>query len=176
MNAHKFNMYAGAVIGSTLFFLLVNFFADLVYIGRGHHEEPLAFAVAVEESTEAATAEAGVDYAALVAAASAAEGEKVFGKCKACHQVADGANGVGPFLWGVVGRDIASAPGYSYSDSLSGIDGNWTLDKLMHFLESPKGFAAGTKMSFAGLKKPEDWINLIVYLNEADGSPEPLTE
>jgi cytochrome c len=177
MDSHKVNMVAGGVIGSLLLYLLIGFFADLIYVGKGHSEhEQLAFAVEVAETEGAGHEAAEVDWAALVAAADPADGEKSFGKCKACHQVADGANGVGPHLWGVVGRDIASVGGYGYSDALTGLEGNWTLEALSGFLESPKGYASGTKMSFAGMKKVEDRVNLIVYLNEADGSPEPLTE
>ena len=98
----------------------------------------------------------------------------MFRKCRACHKVEEGKNGVGPSLWSVVGRPIASVDGYSYSDALSGLEGSWTLADLDAFLTKPKDYAPGTKMAFAGLKKPEDRINLIVYLNEEDGSPEPL--
>jgi cytochrome c2 len=173
MDSHKLNMYAGAVIGSLLFFLLLGFFSDLIYVGRGHSEhEALAFAVDVEETAAAGgETEASVDWAALVAAADPANGEKVFGKCKACHQIADGANGVGPTLWGVVGSDIAATDGYSYSDALTGMDGNWDLEHLSDFLAAPKAYAPGTKMGFAGIKKIQDRVDLIVYLNQADGTP-----
>ena len=178
MNSHNFNMYAGAIIGSVLFFLLLGFFSDLIFVGRGGHDnEPLAFAVEIEGGageTEGGHEEAAVDYAALVAAADLAKGEGLYKKCKACHKLEDGVNAVGPSLWGIVGRDIASAEGYAYSGSLSDIEGTWTLEMLQAFLESPKGMAADTKMSFKGLSKVEDRVNLIVYLNQADGSPEPL--
>ena len=175
MDSQKVNLYVGAIIGSLLFFLLLNFFTDLIYIGRGAHEgEPLAFAVEVEDAIDGEDAAEAIDYAALIGAADLARGKKLFGKCKACHQVADGANGVGPHLWGVVGRDIASAAGYSYSNTLTGLEGDWNLENLSAFIESPKGFAPGTKMGFGGIKKVEDRVNLIVYLNQADGSPEPL--
>jgi cytochrome c2 len=174
MNSTKVNMYVGTIIGSLLFFLLLGFFSELIYVGRGHPEhEALAFAIEIEAEAEEAE-EAGTDFAALVAAAELAKGEKLFSKCKACHKVEDGANGVGPHLWGVVGRDIASVAGFSYSDTLAGIDGNWDLETLQAFLEAPKAFAPGTKMAFKGLPKIEDRINLIVYLNEADGSPAEL--
>jgi cytochrome c2 len=171
-------MYAGAIIGSVLFFLLLGFFSDLIFVGRGGHDnEPLAFAVEIEGGageTEGGHEEAAVDYAALVAAADLAKGEGLYKKCKACHKLEDGVNAVGPSLWGIVGRDIASAEGYAYSGSLSDIEGDWTLETLQAFLESPKGMAADTKMSFKGLSKVEDRVNLIVYLNEADGSPVEL--
>jgi cytochrome c2 len=176
MNSHKINMYAGATIGSLLVFLLLGFFSDLIYVGSGHTEhEPLAFAVEIEgEETEGGHEEAAVDFAALVASADLGKGEGLFKKCKACHKLEDGVNAVGPSLWGIVGRDIASAEGYAYSGSLSDIEGTWTLEMLQAFLESPKGMAADTKMSFKGLSKVEDRVNLIVYLNEADGSPVEL--
>jgi len=176
MDSHKFNMVAGGAIGSLLLYLLLGFFAELIYVGGGHHEhEVLAYAVEVEEA-EADAGEAEIDWAALVAAADPVAGEKVFKKCKACHQVADGATGVGPHLWSVVGRPIGSVADFGYSGDLADHGGDWTLENLQAFLKSPKTFAPGTKMNFAGLRKPEDQINVIVYLNEADGSPEPLTE
>ncbi|MFQ5565955.1 MAG: c-type cytochrome [Paracoccaceae bacterium] len=179
MNSHKVNMYVGTIIGSLLFFLLLGFFSELIYVGRGHSEhDPLAFAIEVEEEA-AETAEAEedtVDFAALVAAADPAAGEKLFSKCKACHKVEDGANGVGPFLWGVVGRPIGSVAGFKYSDSLANHGGDWSLENLLGFLEAPKTWAPGTKMAFKGMPKIEDRINLIVYLNEADGSPIELAE
>ncbi|MHA1527840.1 MAG: c-type cytochrome [Alphaproteobacteria bacterium] len=176
MNSHKLNMYVGSIIGSLLFFLLLGFFSELIFAGRGHPEhEVQAFAIEIEAEAETGEAEeAGVDIAALVAAADLANGEKLFSKCKACHKVEDGKNGVGPHLWGVVGRDIASVAGFGYSDTLAGIDGNWDLEALQAFLEAPKSFAPGTKMAFKGLPKIEDRINLIVFLNEADGSPAEL--
>jgi cytochrome c len=179
MNSQKFIMYAGTIIGSLLVFLLLGFFSELIFVGRGNPEhEPLAFAIEIEiETEEAAEAEqAGVDFATLVAAADLAKGEKLFAKCKACHKLTDGANAVGPFLWGVVGRPIGTAPGFKYSDGIASHGGTWSLDNLLGFLEAPKTWAPGTKMVFKGLPKIEDRINVIVYLNELDGSPEPLTE
>ena len=177
MNSQKINMFASAIIGSLLFFLLLGFFSELIF-GGGHEEgELLAYAVEVEEAESGGgDEEMAIDWSALVAAADVAAGEKLYSRCKACHKLTDGTNGVGPFLWGVVGRDIGAVAGYNYSDALTGLDGDWNLENLQAFLESPKKFAPGTKMSFGGLKKIEDRISLIVYLNEADGSPDPLAE
>ncbi len=176
MNSHKVNMYVGTIIGALLVFLLLGFFSELIFVGGGGEEnEQLAFAIEIE--VEAGdTEEAAVDVAALIAAADVARGEKLFGKCKACHKLTDGANGVGPFLWGVVGRPIGTASGYNFSAEMADHGGNWSLDNLLGFLEAPKKWAPGTKMAFKGLPKIEDRINVIVYLNEADGSPAPLTE
>ena len=174
MDSHKINMYAGGIIGSLLLFLLLGFFSDLIYVGRGHSgHEQLAFAVEVAE-TDTAHEEVATDWAALIAAADLAKGETLFKKCKACHKIEEGVNGVGPSLWGVVDRDIASIAGFAYSDSLSGLEGGWNFENLQAFLESPKGMAADTKMTFKGLSKEQDRANLIVYLNQADGTPAEL--
>jgi cytochrome c len=98
-------------------------------------------------------------------------------KCAACHNFEDGApNKIGPNLWGVVGRDIAALPDFSYSSALSEKEGDWSYEALSEFVASPKGWAPGTKMTFAGLKKPQDRADLILYLRSLSGSPEPLPE
>jgi cytochrome c len=102
------------------------------------------------------------------AAGDAAEGEKVFRKCKACHAVGDGAeNKVGPALNGIVGGPMAAADGFKYSEVLTGFAAEgkvWTPEELSSFLEKPRNYAKGTKMSFAGLRKEEDRMNVIAYL------------
>ena len=172
-----FGKTVGAVLGALLLLMLFNFATGKIYGTRhGSHDEEHVYAFAVEtgvEVVEEAEPEP-TDYAALVASADIGAGEKVFNKCKSCHKVEDGAGGVGPHLWGIVGRDIAALDGFSYSGDLANAEGDWTLEELSAFLENPKGYAPGTKMNFKGLSKPEDRVNLIVWLNEADGSPIPL--
>ncbi|MEM0921926.1 MAG: c-type cytochrome [Pseudomonadota bacterium] len=165
-------VWIGSAVGAVLVFMLLGFFSGKIFgHGGGHSEdEPLAFALEIEE-TVVVEEEPTIDLAALAMAADLDAGEKVFAKCRACHKMADGENGVGPHLWGVVGRGIGSVGGYSYGDHLASVGGEWDLASLSGFLENPKGWAPGTKMSFAGLKKPEDRVNLIAWMNEADGSP-----
>ena len=81
-----------------------------------------------------------------------------------CIMQEDGANAVGPHLFAVVDRDIASVAGFGYSGALSNAEGAWTVENLSAFLESPKGFAPGTTMGFSGLKKLKDRANVIAYL------------
>lgn len=98
----------------------------------------------------------------------AEDGEKVFRKCMACHAVGpDAKNKVGPVLNGVVGRAVAAVPDFQYSDVLVqlGADGTvWTPAELAAFLETPRDYAKGTKMSFAGLRKEEERADVIAYL------------
>ncbi|MEM7211523.1 MAG: cytochrome c family protein [Pseudomonadota bacterium] len=177
MDSGEFNKIAGGVLAMFLVFLLLNFAGGKIYgTGEGGHhgEEVLAYAVELDTGDAEAEEEEEIDLAALVASADPAKGEKVFNKCKSCHKVEDGANGLGPTLWGVVNRDIGSVDGFGYSNTLAELPGNWDLAALDGFLANPKGYAKGTSMGFAGLKKPEDRVNLIVWLNEADGSPDAL--
>lgn len=123
-----------------------------------------------------AAAPATANFETLLASADPAAGEKVFGKCKACHNAEKGgANQVGPNLWGVIGRPIAQHEGFSYSQALSSHAGaTWTYDELNSYLTSPKAWAPGTKMTFAGLNKPEERANVIAYLRTKSDSPPPL--
>lgn len=102
------------------------------------------------------------------AAGDAEKGERVFRKCKACHAVGDGAeNKVGPVLNGIVGRQMASVDGFKYSKVMAekGAAGDvWTVEDLAAFIEKPRSYMKGTKMSFAGLRKEKDRVNLIAYL------------
>lgn len=110
-----------------------------------------------------------------LASADPAKGEAVFKKCAACHvAAAGGANGIGPNLWAVMGAPIGKhAAGFAYSEALAGKGGNWDWKAMDAWLASPRAFAPGTKMTFAGLGSPEDRANLVVYLNK-QGSNLPI--
>jgi len=100
------------------------------------------------------------------------EGAKVFRKCKSCHMVGDGArNRTGPVLNGVVGHPAGAAEGFKYSKAMAeaGASGLvWTEAELAAYLEKPKKYMKGTKMSFAGLRKEEDRIAIIEYLRSVE--------
>ncbi|MCV2867640.1 c-type cytochrome [Defluviimonas sp. WL0002] len=158
----------GALCGALLVFLLGNWAAESLYHTgpEAHAGEEVAQAYSIDtgasEGGEAA-AEEGPSFEELLASADAGAGEKVFGKCKACHKL-DGSNGTGPHLDGVVGRAVGGVAGFSYSDAMAGHGGNWEPAELDHFLANPKGAVPGTKMSFAGLPKAQDRADLIAYL------------
>ncbi len=118
--------------------------------------------------------ESAVPLANLLAAADPAKGETVFAKCAACHTIdAGGANGIGPNLYGALGKAHGHVAGFAYSDALKSVPGNWTFEAMDAWLASPRKYAPGTKMSFAGLSSAEDRANLIVYMNNM-GSNLPL--
>jgi cytochrome c len=156
----------GALCGSLLVFLLGSWAAEeLFHTGGGHgDDEHLAgYVIEIEDAGEVEEVEE-VDFAELIAAADIGKGEKVFGKCRACHKLEDGANGTGPHLFNTVNRDKGSIDGFGYSATLASMEGVWGYDELNAFLENPKGYVLGTKMSFSGLKKDTDRANLIAYL------------
>lgn len=100
------------------------------------------------------------------------KGERLFRRCVACHTADEGGpNRIGPNLYGVYGTDIAAKNDFRYSKALSAIDGVWNEDNLNAFLLSPRTFARGTKMAYAGLRKTEDRANLIAWL-KLQGSAE----
>ncbi|MHA3980635.1 c-type cytochrome [Halovulum sp. GXIMD14794] len=112
----------------------------------------------------------GVDE--LLATADPAAGEKAFRQCKACHTVEEGgASRVGPNLWSVVGRDVASADDFKYSKQLQDYGGSWTVERLDAFLENPRDAVPGTRMSFRGIKDAADRADMIAYLNANSSAP-----
>ena len=142
--------------------------------GKYYHSEDPEKPGYVIEAAEAAGAEAGPSLNTLLATADIAAGEKVFAKCVACHTINQGgANGVGPNLYGVVGKPHAAHAGFAFSPALKAVPGNWTFESMDEWLKSPKKYADGTKMSFAGLSKGADRADVIAYLN-AQGSNLPL--
>ena len=152
-------------------------FAGILY--HPHHlEEPVYLVEAAAPAGGGAAAPAAEEakpIGELLASANADNGAKIAKKCAACHDLTTGgANKVGPDLWGVVNRPIASHEGFSYSDALSGKkDQAWDYDHLNHFLTSPKAYAPGTKMSFAGISKDAERADVIAYLRTPVRQPGP---
>ena len=167
MDTMEITKIVGAACGALLIYLMINWAGESLYhVGsEGHGDEvTAAYIIEVEETSGEAEAEEGPSFEELMASADAGKGEKGFSKCKACHKIEDGANSTGPHLYGVVDRAIASVAGFNYSDALAGLGGNWGPEELNGFLESPKNYAPGTNMGFAGIKKAEDRADLIAYL------------
>lgn len=166
------------IAGWTLFAGIVGLGLSIVSAKYFHADKPerpetMGYAIAGVEEEGAGAKEVPIET--LLAKADPAKGEAIFAKCTSCHTInAGGANGIGPNLHGVVGEPIGQGvAGFAFSDALKSKGGNWDFAKLNEWLTSPKAFAPGTKMTFAGLSKPEDRANVIVYLN-SQGSNLPL--
>ena len=170
----KFNTIAGWVLFAGIVAL-----GSTIAAGKYFNDEPPevpGYPIAgVVEAGEGGAADAGPPFETLLASADPAKGAEVFKKCTACHTIAKGApDGTGPNLWNVVGENHGHEAGFAYSAALKGVPGPWTFDALNEWLTSPRKYAPGTKMTFAGLSKPEDRANVIAYLNQNNDSPKSL--
>jgi len=144
-----------------------------------HAERPEKMGYVVEgvevEGEEGGAAGPAQPIEFYLASADPAKGEQVFKKCAACHNADKGGpNALGPNLWGAMGKPHGHVPGFAYSDALKGKPGVWDWKSMDEWLTSPKKYAPGTKMTFAGLSKPEDRANLIAFLNARSDAPMPL--
>ncbi|MDP3746430.1 MAG: cytochrome c family protein [Phenylobacterium sp.] len=176
MSDLTFNKVAGAVLATGLAIVGLREISTGVF--ATHEVEKPGYAIAVVEDTGGgATAEAPIDWGSVLPTADLKAGEAVFAKCKSCHTIeAGGPNGTGPNLNGVLGKKPGAHAGFAYSSGMTehgGAVGTWQFADLSEFLKAPQKHIAGTKMTFVGLKKPEERINLIAYLN-AQGSNLPI--
>ena len=171
----EFNKLVASVLVAGLVFMAINVGVDEML-----HKSALEMTVypvtamaAVTE--EPITEDSGPSVLALIATADLDAGKKLLKRCASCHDLAQGGpNKIGPNLWDVVGADMASREGFSFSAGLSAVDGDWSYEALDAFLKKPKVFAPGTKMSFAGLKKPVDRANIIGFLRMLSENPAAL--
>lgn len=175
----KMNMAVGALLGTVFVLMTVSIASEGIFHSETPEKEGFAIVAEATEAPAAEEAAAATPIAVLLASADAATGEGVFKKCASCHSIEKGGpNKVGPDLWGVVGRPIASHEGFSYSAAITefskGQSEHWTFDHLNAFLTAPKKHIPGTAMGFAGIKKDDERANLIAYLNSQSDSPLPL--
>lgn len=179
MDSFEWNKIIGAVLGTAIFIFVVRVVAENIY----EPEKPEKPGYVVEGVTEtpagggaaAPVAETLPDWGTVLAKADVAAGKATSAKCEACHDTsAAKAIKIGPPLFGVVDRARASIAGFSYSGAMKGKPGNWTYDELFKFIKSPGADIPGTKMSFAGISKIDDRINLIAYLRSNADAPAPI--
>lgn len=105
------------------------------------------------------------------AAGDPAAGEKVFSRCKACHEIAKPQNKVGPTLVGIIGRPAGSVEGFKYSEAMKNSGKVWDEVSLAEYLKDPKAFVPGNKMAFVGLKNETEIVDVIAYIKQASPSP-----
>jgi cytochrome c len=170
----RFNTIAGWVLFAGIVALGSSIVAEGYF--RSERPEKMGYPIAgvQEEGQGAAAAEKPIEF--YLATADPAKGQQVFNKCMACHNAdKGGANQMGPNLWGILGAPIGQdRNGFAFSDALAKKGGNWNWDNLSQWLTSPKAFAPGTKMTFAGLSNPQDRADVIAFLNSHSDSPQPL--
>lgn len=178
MDSFEWNKIIGGVLGTAIFIFVVRVVAEGIY----EPEEPAKPGYVVEGVVEnpaggaaAPVEEALPDWGTVLAKADTAGGKATSAKCEACHDLTSAkANKIGPELWGVVDRPRAAVAGFSYSGAMKAKGGNWTYDELFKFLKSPGAYIPGTKMSFAGISKTDDRVNLIAFLRTVGDSQAPI--
>ncbi|MCC7266800.1 MAG: cytochrome c family protein [Caulobacteraceae bacterium] len=174
MSDLTFNKIAGATLATAL---AVFGLKEVSAMAFGHHElEKPGYAVDVPEEAAGAAAEVELppDWGTVLPTANVQAGEAVFAKCTSCHtDTQGGANGTGPNLWGIVGRHPASHGGFAYSAAMTEFGAKqpvWDYEHLYEYLKAPGQYVPGTKMTFVGLKKQEDRINIVAYLKTMGGT------
>jgi cytochrome c len=170
------NRVAVTALGAVLFVMLLTAFSNLLLSPR----TPKVPGFALPAGAPAATAEApkaapATPLPVLLAKADVTKGENDVKVCATCHNFKEGAGPkIGPDLWNVVGRPVASSPGFVYSDSLKAMGGDWTYDKLDAWIANPKEMVAGTKMAFPGEKDERKRADILDYLHTLSDKPVPL--
>jgi len=172
----RWNKIFGGLLGAVLLLLIVRQGAEMLFAPTP--VKTPGYAVAVSTGEAGATAEVAdtpPDWGTELAKADVAAGAAVSQKCASCHNFANGGpNQTGPNLWGVLGRKPGSHAGFAYSSGMTEFGGKqpvWDYQHVYEFLTGPAAYINGTKMSFVGLKKREDRINLIAWLRQQSSSP-----
>lgn len=168
MSDLTFNKIAGGLLATGLVIFGLRELTTIVF-----EKEPLekpGYAVAVAESaSDGPAAEVAPDWGTVIPVTNPEVGKAVSAKCGSCHNFdAGGPNGTGPNLYGVLGRKVASHPGFAYSPGMTEFAAThpvWTWDELDQFIKAPQKHVAGTKMGFVGLKKQEDRVAMLAYLH-----------
>jgi len=170
-SAYRVNKILGLVLGTALFLQAVRII-DQNFSGNVEKRGPEVAAKEAQPQTGAAAA-GPIDT--LLASASAERGAQVAKQCQACHNFEEGQGPkVGPDLYDVVGRKIASAPGFNYSSALKSKNGTWDFNALNAWLIKPTAYAPGTAMTFAGLSNDKQRADVIAYLDTLSKNPVPL--
>ena len=168
-----------SIVFAVILVLVINKITDVIYYVEKPKKSAYQVAnVSTTTSTKTTSASSDIgsgDIMALLASVSVADGEKIFKKCAACHNIAKGGgNKIGPALWGVLGRQAGSISNYKYSKAMAAHGKLWSFKEMNEFLTKPKDWIKGTKMSFLGLKKETERAAVILYMNKNTDNPLPL--
>jgi cytochrome c len=169
-NVYRTNKILGFVLGTALVLQAVH-----IIDGNFTGKEAKSGAEVAAKTEQPQTGAASAAINSLLATASAERGAQVAKQCQACHNFEEGQGPkVGPDLYGVVGRKIASAPGFNYSSALKSKNGTWDFNALNAWLTKPTAYAPGTAMTFAGLSNDKQRADVIAYLDTLSKNPVPL--
>jgi cytochrome c len=173
MDSFELNKIAGAVLATALGVMGLGIVSDFIYAPIEAEQPGYVITVAVSDDGHGAVEEVVLaSIADRLQTADASRGQSTAKKCQACHSFDKGGTAkVGPNLWNVVGRQMASFDGFGYSDAMKGMGEAWAYESLDQFLESPKSAIKGTSMAFAGLKKPDQRADVIAFLRSLSDDP-----
>lgn len=177
MDSFEINKILGALLGTCLVLVAMHIASEAIFT-REAPAKP-GYEIAVKEQPAGGAAEAAAPaeqpIETLLASASPERGANVAKQCQACHNFQEGQGPkVGPDLYGVVGRKVASVPGFNYTDAIKKMGGTWTFDALNKWLTKPSADAPGTAMTFAGISSEKQRADVIAYLNTLSAHPLPL--
>ena len=169
MSSFEINKIMGSVFSIILFLLIIKNLSNILYPIQevAHHNknekvETTNLKPNIDKKEESIIE---LDIEERLLSANIDDGKKFSKKCVACHSFEiDGPNKIGPNLYNIQSREIASIASFKYSKALISKTGKWDNNNLDSFLKSPKEWAPGTKMSYVGIKKGEDRANVIKYL------------
>ena len=174
MDSFELNKILGAVLATMVVITAVRLVADAIY-NPGSTANLAGPDIAAGAPAASQKAEPEVPLAQLIKNASLERGQRVSKKCVSCHTFNKGGpNRIGPNLWGIVNRPMASESGFGYSSELKKQKGKWDFKALNDFLHKPRQYLPGTLMSFAGLRKPKDRGAILLYLRSLSDSPAKL--
>jgi len=167
MNEYKINKVLGVILGTALAL-------QVLHIADGAFHPKLESA-ASEGAAKGASAADSQALNTLLASASADHGAQIAKQCQICHNLQEGQGSkIGPDLYGVVDRPVASAADFKYTPALKAKGGKWTFAALDKWLTDPRADVPGTAMTFAGLSSDKQRADLIAYLDTLSKSPVPL--
>lgn len=178
METTNSNKLALAVLGTLLGTMALGIFTNAVFAPHKAMKPGYALPAAEEAAAPAAVKGPPEEpLPALLAKADPAKGATDTKPCQVCHNFEKGAGAkVGPPLYGVVGRPVASIAGFNYSDTLKKMGGNWTYEELFQFLKSPKEMEPGTKMTFPGDPDAHMRADILAYLRTLSDTPVPFPQ
>jgi cytochrome c len=175
MNSFEINKILGAVLGTCLVLLVVHIASGALLSPPVAAKPGYEVAVKEEQPAKPAAEAAAEPFDNVLASASAEHGAQIAKQCQVCHNLQEGQGPkIGPDLYGVVGRQVASQANFHYTDALKKKGGTWTFDALNKWIEDPRTDVPGTAMTFAGIKSDKQRADVIAYLDTLSKNPEPL--